>query len=355
MTQPDSVNFDRPVDRHPWLAVNLSMIMPGLGQLYAGRWGQGLLFALGQVSLVTIVAWSFFSANGNTLVGFMLLTPAAFVYIASLFEAYRDISGVSILSAAQHVSHTPDLWFAMFLCQVIPGLGQFYLHQTNLGTVLIIVNLGLAAAATLMPSLVLIVATLAALTCYHAYRTAPAVRNWRKELSYLIALTLVIFGLRFLLGSLPVWIGNTIQPFEIPSESMLPTLHKGDRILVHKSATYRPKPGELIVFQVAEADAVTGINRTKFFVKRVIATPGQTVEVRQGIVFRNQQPTAEPYIAEPPAYELPLARVPEQYYFVLGDNRNDSFDSHVWGFLPYSSIVGKAYKIYLPFDRVKPL
>ncbi len=347
--------MDKSVDRHPWLAVNLSMIVLGLGQIYAGRFAQGLLFALGQAMLLTIVAWSFFSVHGNTLLGFLLLTPAAFLYVACLFEAYRNISGLSILSATKQVSDVRDRWFAVFLCQLIPGLGQFYLHQPTIGAVLIVVNLLLGATATQVPQLVPVAASLVTFTCYHAYRAAPRGRCWQREVKYLLLLVFVIFSLRLSLGLLPSWIGRLVQPFEIPSESMLPTLQKGDRILVYKSATYQPQPGDLIVFQALDTDRGTGIPRRKFFVKRVIAIPGQVIEVRQGTVYRNQQAITEPYITEPPSYEFPPAQVPQHHYFVLGDNRNDSFDSHVWGFLPGSSIVGRAYKIYLPFDRVQPL
>lgn len=355
MTNPNSVKLNWPVNRHPWLAVNLSMIMPGLGQLYAGRWLPALLLAALEVVAAAIAAWSFLSPQGNTLMGLVGLMVVAFIYVASLFEAYRDISGASILSAGQSVSQQLDRWFAVFLSQLLPGLGQFYLHQTNLGTIVIIVSVLLMTAATLRPALVPLVAALAALSCYHAYRSAPAEKSWGREFKYLLIITTIVFVLRLLLGLLPTWLGNSVQLFKIPSESMAPTLQLGDRILVSKAANYQPQPTDIVVFQILDTDPLTGISRRRFFVKRVIAIPGQTIAVQAGTVYRDQQAIVEPYVAEPPAYELPLAKVPVNHYFVLGDNRNDSVDSHVWGFLPRSSIVGKAYKIALPFHRVRPL
>ncbi|MCS6813436.1 MAG: signal peptidase I, partial [Cyanobacteria bacterium] len=320
-----------------------------------GRWLSGLLFAVLQVVAVAIAGWSFLSPEGSTLMGLVGLMVGAFIYVASLFEAYRDISGASILSAAQSVSQRFDRWFAVFLSQLLPGLGQFYLHQTNLGTILMVVSVLLMTAATRRPVLVPLVAALAALSCYHAYRSAPAEKSWRREFSYLLMITTIVFVLRLSLGLLPTWLGQSVQLFKIPSNSMAPTLQLGDRILVSKAANYQPQPTDIVVFQILDTNPITGNSRRRFFVKRVIAIPGQTVAVQAGTVYRDQQAIVEPYVAEPPAYELPPARVPVNHYFVLGDNRNDSIDSHVWGFLPRSSIVGKAYKIALPLHRVKPL
>ncbi|MBE9177981.1 signal peptidase I [Oculatella sp. LEGE 06141] len=134
------------------------------------------------------------------------------------------------------------------------------------------------------------------------------------------------------------------EPRYIPSDSMMPTLEIGDRLVVEK-LSYRfrsPQAGDIIVFDPPARLQEFGYTTDQAFIKRIIGQPGQTVEVRDGTVYVNQQPLIEPYIAAPPAYELNLVTVPEGQFFVMGDNRNNSNDSHVWGFLPAENIIGRA-------------
>jgi signal peptidase I len=144
------------------------------------------------------------------------------------------------------------------------------------------------------------------------------------------------------------------EPRYIPSDSMVPTLQIGDRLVVEKVA-YRlhpPATGEIVVFEPPQQfQKKFGYLPDKAFIKRIIGTPGDTVQVQGGVVYLNQQPLAEPYIAEPPNYQLAPVRVPENEFFVMGDNRNNSNDSHVWGFLPRQNIIGRAVFRFFPFER----
>lgn len=144
------------------------------------------------------------------------------------------------------------------------------------------------------------------------------------------------------------------EPRFIPSDSMVPTLAIGDRLVVEK-VSYRlhpPQFGDIIVFDPPAQLQEFGFTKDQAFIKRVIGLPGQTVEVSNGKVYVNHQPLTEPYIASPPDYVLPMVKVPPNQLFVMGDNRPNSNDSHVWGFLPQNNIIGRACFRFYPFDRI---
>lgn len=144
------------------------------------------------------------------------------------------------------------------------------------------------------------------------------------------------------------------EPRYIPSDSMLPTLEVGDRLVVEKISYHfrSPATGEIVVFDPPQQLQIQGYAKDQAFIKRVIGTPGQTVQVQNGKVYLNGTPLKENYIAEPPAYSMEPVRVPEDQLFVMGDNRNNSNDSHVWGFLPKHNVIGHACFRFWPFSRI---
>jgi signal peptidase I len=126
--------------------------------------------------------------------------------------------------------------------------------------------------------------------------------------------------------------------------SMNPTLLDGEFVLVSRMA-YRVgdmQRGDIIVFR--------SISSKMDLIKRIVGLPGDEVLVQNGQVLVNGHVLAEPYIAEAPKYQGQW-RVPEGQLFVLGDNRNDSSDSHQWGLLPFDNIIGKAIFIYWPLPE----
>lgn len=137
----------------------------------------------------------------------------------------------------------------------------------------------------------------------------------------------------------------------IPSGSMLPTLEIDDRLIIDKLG-YRftePQRGDVVVFNPTDE------LRKQYkdaFIKRIIGLPGETVEVRDGQVFINGEALKENYIAEEPQYNWGPDTVPEDSYLVLGDNRNNSYDSHYWGFVPRDHIIGRAIVRFWPLNRV---
>jgi signal peptidase I len=144
------------------------------------------------------------------------------------------------------------------------------------------------------------------------------------------------------------------EPRYIPSDSMLPTLEQGDRLVVEK-VSYRfhpPAPGDIVVFEPPLTLQRQGYEKEQAFIKRVIGIPGDTIAVRNGVVYINDQPRNEPYILQSPNYTLLPVEVPDHSLFVMGDNRNNSNDSHIWGFLPQENVIGRAVFRFFPVDRL---
>lgn len=138
----------------------------------------------------------------------------------------------------------------------------------------------------------------------------------------------------------------------IPSESMLPTLEVNDRLIIEK-VSYRfnhPERGDVVVFSPTEL-----LKQQQFkdaFIKRVIGLPGEKVEVQGGTVYINDRPLPEQYVEEKAEYRFGPVIVPEDHYLVLGDNRNNSYDSQEWGFVPRENIIGRAVIRFWPPDRL---
>ena len=157
-----------------------------------------------------------------------------------------------------------------------------------------------------------------------------------------------------------------VQAFKIPSGSMIPTLQIGDHILVNKLAYgvripvvghyamqfAKPKRGDVVVFIFPE-------DRTKDFIKRVIGVAGDKVEIRNKKIFINDQPIDDPHAyfeGDDPSGggqikdDYGPKTVPENHIFVMGDNRDKSYDSRFWGYVDLDDVKGKAFLIYWSWD-----
>lgn len=160
-----------------------------------------------------------------------------------------------------------------------------------------------------------------------------------------IVQTLVIAGLLY-------WGINAMTArVRVQGHSMVPTFKSGEYVLIYRWA-YRfdePHRGDIVVFHPEAFPSAPPQALTEDYIKRIIGLPGERVEVRGGAVFINGRQLEEPYIAEPPVY-MGTWEVPPGEVFVLGDNRNNSTDSHVFGPVPLDRIVGKAVLIYWPED-----
>lgn len=143
----------------------------------------------------------------------------------------------------------------------------------------------------------------------------------------------------------------------IPSGSMKPTIEIDDRLIVNKLSYNfaNPQRGDIVVFNPPEVVLQEEKVDSDPFIKRVIGLPGDKVQVKDGQVYVNNCLLRENYIATKPDYAYGPVTIPVNSYLVLGDNRNNSYDGHYWGFLPRNRIIGKAIYRFWPPERMGEL
>ena len=181
------------------------------------------------------------------------------------------------------------------------------------------------------------------------------IREWTESIVIAVVLALLIRTF-------------VVQAFKIPSGSMIPTFEIGDRIFVNKfiygakvpfvnfrlPALRQPQRGDIIVFVSPETP-------NKDFVKRLIATSGETVEIKDGNIYINSRIVTDPPSIRAVFYynrgsygkEGEIVKVPEGHYYVLGDNSASSRDSRYWGFVPKKNLLGRVIFIYWPIQRMR--
>ena len=151
---------------------------------------------------------------------------------------------------------------------------------------------------------------------------------------------------------------QVMEPRWIPSGSMLPTLQLQDRILVEK---VRPKLkhlqkqslplGSIVVFQPPQPLTDAGYDPKAALIKRVVGRPGDQIAVHDGQLWRNGDRVSNDSHREAMNYEMTAITVPEHQLWVMGDNRNESLDSHLWGPLPEEFVIGTAIWRYWPLNQ----
>lgn len=186
------------------------------------------------------------------------------------------------------------------------------------------------------------------------HRHKDSVKEWVDSLVFALILFLIIRAF-------------VVQAFRIPTGSMRNTLKEGDMLLVSKfwygakipftdirlPCVAKPKRGDVMVFLYPE-------DQKRDFIKRLIGLGGETIEIKDGKIYANNKPVDDPLINNRFYYNRGLYGaegkkiiVPEGNYFVLGDNSGSSHDSRYWGFVPEKNLIGKAFIIYWPPNRIK--
>lgn len=242
---------------------------------------------------------------------------------------------------------------AVFLTYILPGIGQFYNKQILKELALIVVLIILLVLEDIHYLFAILTISLYFLAIKDAFESAERINGTNgKILEQGNSIARIFVIVMILFSHIPysdIIKAHFIQAYKFPSGSMIPTLVIGDHILIDKISKNAIKRGDLIVFKYPE-------NPQKDFIKRVIGLGGETIEARDRIIYINGNALEESYIqhtdnkirpvgVEPRDNFGPIV-VPQNSFFVLGDNRDQSYDSRYWGYVPKNYIKGKAFKIY---------
>lgn len=355
-------------NKEPWLAASFSTIVPGYGQIYAGKIARGciilaiscLLFATGILAIL----------NPNKLMwgALCLAVGTIALQIWSVFDAYHVARNSNSKEFEfRRKQQNKDLWLAVLLSSIIPGLGQLYLNRSS-GYLFLFLTLFTSPRDAIVFRFILKMVAL--------FNIGDLITTWQKRSRQ--ATVMLISGF-LILTLLEAGVNSSIQRsviearqinLEYPTDSMLPTLRNGDSLTIDK-LTYRyrdPQRGDVAVFSPTST-----MLKKKFkedITQRIIGLPSERVDIRNGKVFINDRALTEKYISTldgevPPSLSdrynwssktlTPDGKVPQNQYIVLGDNRNKGLDSRYWGLVPRANIIGRATNRFYPFDRVGSL
>jgi len=364
--------------KEPWLAVWLSSIFTGIGQIYGGNRSKGVIFLLVGIALalsaLSCLLWFVMAPSKAVLVAGILLFCLAVIFsFYNYFDAYATAKEYNLGHGATLSLRKKQPFLSLFLSSMVPGLGQIYNSQWIKGIGILIGISAIEAVLEVIPKVghfvSIIFGILATLWILNdAYSSATRIndepsslieRFGRKKVFTVVALWLLAPIL--LAGNLAFGIrAYVISPYKIPTMAMAPTILQGDRIFANKWVyrTKNPKRGDIIVFQYP-------LDVKKDFIKRVIGLPNEKIQIKDGNVYADGKLIDTPQIPRQRVYANhedwrygkvgQIIEVPKDSYFVLGDNSARSADSRQWGFVPRRNIKAKASFIFWPPSRQQRL
>jgi signal peptidase I len=370
MTQ--SSDSHRSQVKEPWLAVLLSTIFLGWGQWYAGKRLRGLLI-LG-LQILSAVIGANLASVAKPSIGLVLLV-LGFGFFAlpiwSYFDAHKVATRVNSTDFEAVRQGHSDPWRAIFWGRFFSGLGYVSVGKWPLFVLAVLIGIlipwGIGLIIPLDPVWSAIAESLVVLALIVGFQIHPfaiAIKNRQASgtprefpipsLGAALVMTVATVLIpAFLAFSIRVFVAEARY---IPSAAMLPTLEINDRLIINKISYQlrNPDRGDIVVFEAT--DELVKQNYKDAFIKRIIGLPGERIDIRDGKVFVNGKILNEDaYIKEKPNYRWGPETVPPGEYFVLGDNRNNSYDSHFWGFVPLEKMIGVAAYRFWPADRFGPL
>lgn len=378
MPDIEQENIDRQSSKEPWLAVNWSMIFPGLGHIYAGKPLQGWGIVCAHLALSFLSIFSVITAQDTGVLGFCAIALFLLLGFGSWISAYRAAIRTNNAAFENRRKTLKDPWLAVFLSRFILGAGHLYMGKWILGSILIVAEI---LAWIYAPGLVFLgLWFVLPLIANHAYQSASDQRKSSKNIILKLFLLLFIAPIALSLPLAFAIRSFIVEARYITSGGMEPTLQINDRIVVDKVSYHflAPKRGDIILFKPTQALKRAGFENA--FLQRIIGIPGDFVEIKQDVVWINNQPLQEPYTmsgtTDSPSVEtcrsnyvtmdaesrpidppIPIylsqpQTIPPDHYLVLGDHRELSLDSRCWGLVKRSNIIGQATKRFFPFNRM---
>lgn len=359
-------------NKEPWLAVNLSIILAGAGQVYSGKTAKGIFLGLVNISSIVGLILFVIKPSDYSILGLSLILVSILIYLWNILDAYKSAKKGNTPDFENKRKKNKDAWLAALLSRIEPGLGHLYIGKTAIGFTLMFISV---IALVYFQLIYLVILTIISpLVAYHAYMAAPIRREYSRKpiVKFTIFTYIVPIIFPFILG---LFIRTHIaEPRWIPSGSMQPALNgtvnqwEADKVTVDKIG-YKfnnPKRGDIVVFSPTEA-----LRKEQFqnaFIKRIVGLPGEKVELKKGKVYINDKPLEENYVASgqltstevctsapTQPYLSSSVTIPPNSYLVLGDNRESAYDSRCWGVVPKDNIIGKASAIFWPIERRRSL
>ena len=334
--------------REPWLAAVLSTMIPGAGQAYAGKKGNGaVIFA------ITLAAWCavYYSILGSrggiaAAAAFVLAPFSLAFYVWNIFNAFRITRKQNPAQFEETRTSSKDAWLAVFLNRfILPGTGNIYLGRKAEGILILVGFFAILIVLEIFSRKLdqffrdLISLAFVVSVVYLSYSAAPH-REKSMKLMHLVIIVSLLLDPRIVSFILP------LKAYYMPTGSMENTFRIGDHVLVRMADRYTPRRGDILIHSVPHIE--------KLYIKRCIAVAGDSFRIRGGAVYLNGKKLDEPYAKGKTTYDNFIVRdsnridgiVPEGKIIVLGDNRQNSQDSRYFGYLSIERAKGSVAAIY---------
>ena len=377
---------------NPWLVVCLSWILPGAGHFYIGKYVRGLCFLLLILLLYVLNLIFLLSEHISLYISFLLgFTVVVISPILICIDAYKLANKYRVDTAKEEIPKTKKIWKAIFLTLLLPGLGHWYIGKKKHGILYIIIFLIIDIFLPGKNSDVVFLILFRLFACIQL--NLSAFRGNKYNTKVLVMFAVIFISIKCFTDFLIPYVSYKYL-YEINfltiGASMEPTLQEDDRAILNK-IIYKyadPRVEDIIVFKIPDKIKDSKIFQdfavskarektkdlkvfqnivNKGICKRIVAIEGENIQFRDNKFFvngveRKLKSLEEGYIIELPKnisnrsiYPCGYSKsfqVPQDHYFVLGDNFNISQDSRYFGAIHKNDIKGKVVKIYWPLNRI---